>query len=160
MPRKFAVTGVSGTFDMLHKGHRKLLGKAFEISEYVIIGLCSDEFVKRMQKAHTTAPYTERLEELSSFLRKNGWLERTKIIPINDVYGGATTIKSPIEALVVSEETEHVAVEINEKRKKVGLLQLEIIVVDMIPSDNHSPISTTRIRRGEINQEGHKVGNH
>lgn len=159
MRRRFETAGVSGTFDMLHKGHRTLLSKAFEVSECVIIGLCSDEFVRRMQKPHITAIYTERLKELSFFLSKRGLLKRVKIIPIDNVYGGLTTIDSEVEALVVSEETEPAAAKINEKREEAGLPQLEIIVVDMVPSDNHSPISTTKIRLGEVDQEGHIVGN-
>jgi pantetheine-phosphate adenylyltransferase len=159
MRRRFEMVGVSGTFDMLHKGHRTLISRAFEVSEYVIIGLCSDEFVTRMRKSHITAKYTERLKELSSFLSEKGLLKRAKIIPIDDVYGGVTTIDSQVEALVVSEETESAAVKINEKRKEAGLHQLEIFVVEMVLSDNHSPISTTEIRLGEVDQEGHIVRN-
>jgi pantetheine-phosphate adenylyltransferase len=57
--------------------------------------------------------------------------------------------------LVVSKETEPTARSINEKRKEKGLPQLEIIIIDMVPSENHSAISTTRIRKGEIDREGH-----
>lgn len=153
------MVGVSGTFDMLHEGHRTLLKKAFGISEYVIIGLCSDEFVKRMQKTHATAPYSERLKVLSFFLNENGLIERAKIVSIRDIYGGVATVDSPVEALVVSEETEPAAVEINEKRKEVGLSPVEVVVIDLVLADNNTPISTTKIRHGEIDQEGHTIGN-
>jgi pantetheine-phosphate adenylyltransferase len=56
---------------------------------------------------------------------------------------------------VVSRETEPVALRINEKRKEIGIGPLEIIVINMVPSENHKPISTTRIRAGEIDREGH-----
>jgi len=54
----------------------------------------------------------------------------------------------------VSQETEYMAQEINKKREKIGLEPLRIIVIDMVPAENCIPISTTRIRRGEINREG------
>jgi pantetheine-phosphate adenylyltransferase len=59
-----------------------------------------------------------------------------------------------IEALVVSRETEKTAVKINEERAKRGLPLLKIIAIDMVPAENHKPISTTRIRKGEIDREG------
>jgi pantetheine-phosphate adenylyltransferase len=43
---------------------------------------------------------------------------------------------------------------INQERARRGLKPLEIVVIDMVPSENHAPISTTRIRRGEIDREG------
>jgi pantetheine-phosphate adenylyltransferase len=60
-----------------------------------------------------------------------------------------------LEALVVSQETRRTAEKINEKRQKAGLPLLKIITVDMIPAENQAPISTTRIRRGEIDRNGH-----
>jgi len=153
MERKFKIVAVGGTFDELHKGHRALLMKAFEVGEQVIIGLCSDEFVKKLEKPHPTASYADRLNELKTFLQKNGLLSKAKIIPLNDAYG-ITLSKGCVEALVVSKETEPTALAINQKREKLGLQPLYIIAIDMIPSENHVPISTTRIRRGEIDREG------
>jgi len=155
MQKKFRTVGLGGTFDELHKGHRALLIKAFDISEHVMIGVSSDEFVKKMTKPHQTAPYEERIKELRDFLRDQRMLKRAEIIPINDAYGGVLLSKDPIEALVVSRETEPVALKINEKRKEIGIDPLEIIVIDMVPSENHKAISTTRIRTGEIDREGH-----
>jgi pantetheine-phosphate adenylyltransferase len=155
MSRKFRTVGVGGTFDELHKGHRALLVKAFEVSEHVIIGMSSDGFARMMRKPHLTASYSQRLKELKSFLEEHGLLQRAEIILINDAYGGVLLSNGPIEALIVSRETEPTAVKINEKRHEIGLKPLPIVVIDMVSSENHSPISTTRIRRGEIDREGH-----
>lgn len=147
---------VGGTFDEFHKGHRTLILKAFEVGEKVLIGLCTDEFAKKLQKPHVTAPYEQRLEDLKRFLNEHGLLERAKIIPLNDVYG-VTLSKGCVEALVVSRETEPTARKINEERRKIGLPPLSIIVIEMVTAENHKPISTTRIRRGEIDREGHLI---
>jgi len=153
MDKKFKTVAVGGTFDEFHKGHRALLMKAFEASEHVLIGLCSDEFAKKLDKPHSTAPYEQRLEELKAFLHEHDISERAKIIPLSDIYG-VTLAKGCVEALVVSRETEPTALKINEKRKELGLPPLQIVTIDMVPSENHVPISTTRIHRGEIDREG------
>jgi cytidyltransferase-like protein len=155
MRKKFRTVGLGGTFDELHRGHRELLMKAFDMGERVIIGVSSDEFVGTMNKLHRTARYERRTRELKDFLRHQDVLQRAEVIPIDDTYGGVLLSKDPIEALVVSRETESVALRINEKRKEMGIGPLEIIVINMIPSENHKPISTTRIRAGEIDREGH-----
>ena len=155
MRKKFKTVGLGGTFDELHKGHRVLLIKAFDIGERVIIGVSSDEFVRKMKKPHQTARYEQRTRELRDFLGRERMLQRAEIIPIDDAYGGVLLHRDPIEALVVSRETEPVAFKINERRKEIGIAPLEIVVIDMVPSENHKAISTTRIRAGEIDREGH-----
>jgi len=154
--RKFGTVAVGGTFDELHKGHRILLMKAFEVGEKVLVGLSSDEFAKKLtrQKNHVIACYEKRLVELKEFLRQNDFLERAEIIPLDDAYG-ITLSKNVLDALIVSRETEYMAQEINKKREKKGLKPLKIIVIEMVPAENCVPISTTRIRRGEIDREGH-----
>ena len=151
--RKFKKMAVGGTFDELHRGHKVLLMKAFEFADHVLIGLCSDEFVKRLNKPHSTAPYEERLVEVKAFLRENGFLERAQILQLNDPFG-PTLSKGCIEALIVSKETEPTALKINEKRRELELPPLAIITINMVPSENCAPISTTRIRKGEIDHEG------
>lgn len=153
MGKKFKAVAVGGTFDEFHKGHKALLLKAFEIGERVLVGLCTDELVQRLGKPHEISTYDFRLEELKGFLRKEGLLERAEIMPLHDAYG-VTLSKGCVNALVVSRETEKTAKEINKKRKAKGLEPLNIVVIDMVPAYNNRPISTTRIRRGEIDKEG------
>jgi cytidyltransferase-like protein len=156
--KKFRKVAVGGTFDELHKGHRTLLVKAFEVGEKVLIGLCTDGFVKKMGKPHVTAPYETRLKELQAFLEKSSLSDKAEIIPLNDPYGKTLTDKC-IEALVVSEETEKITVKINQKRSEKNLPPLKIITIRMVPAENCEPISTTRIRQGEIDREGHLLKN-
>jgi pantetheine-phosphate adenylyltransferase len=153
MGPKFNVVLVGGTFDEFHKGHRTLLMKAFEVGERVIIGLSSDELAEKLSKNHNVAPYQQRLKELKRFLGKQGVLKRAEIIPLDNPYGitFSTTIA---QAIVVSRETEPRTFIINEKRKVNGLPPLEVVVIDMVPADDNIPISTTRIRCGEIDREG------
>ena len=152
--KKYKKVAIGGTFDKLHKGHKILLFKAFEIGSHILIGLCSDEFVEKIGKPHPTARFEKRLEELLWFLKKNNFYERAEIIQLNDPFGNTTSNKS-IKAIVVSDETKKIAIKINKERIKAGFNPLEIISIDMIPAENHKPISTTRIREGEIDREGH-----
>jgi len=153
---RFRVVAVGGTFDEFHKGHRALLTKAFEVSERVLIGLSTDDLAQKLMKPHNVATYDVRLEELKSYLRKQGWIDRAKILPLHTPYGVTLTSKL-IEGIVVSRETEPRAHEINEKRRAGGLKPLNVIVIDMVPAYNHTPIATTRIRRIEIDREGNQI---
>ncbi len=152
--RKYKTVAVGGTFDELHRGHKTLLMKAFEIGDQVVIGLSTDEFAKKMMKPHAVATYEERLKDLQSFLLEHSWAKRAKIVPLNDSLGPIAK-SDGVNALVVSRETETTAAEINRKRKERQLPSLKIEVINMVPSENHIPISTTRIRSGEIDREGH-----
>ena len=152
--RKYKSVAVGGTFDEFHKGHRALIKKALEIGERILIGLCSDNFAKKLKKTHRTAAYDERLGNLKLFLNKMNAIDKTEIVPLNDPYG-ITLSKGCVEAIVVSNETKQRASEINKKRKLKGLSPLKTIVINMIQAEDNIPISTTRIRRGEINHEGH-----
>jgi len=156
--KKFRKVALGGTFDEFHRGHKVLLMKAFEIGEHVLIGLCTDEFVEKMGKPHATASYEERLKELRASLKAWGLSDKAEIIPLNDPYG-ITVSDTCIQALVVSEETEKTALKINQKRSEAQLPPLTIITISMVPAENCKPISTTRIREGEIDREGHLLKN-
>ena len=118
--KEFRKVAVGGTFDELHRGHKTLLFKAFEIGERVLIGLTSDELVSDMKKPHITASYGERLKGLEEFLSERELWGKTEVVALKDPYG--SSVKDPeIEALVVSKETEPVAVRIS--RGQLGLSQ-------------------------------------
>jgi pantetheine-phosphate adenylyltransferase len=156
--KKYREVAVGGTFDQLHRGHKALLAMAFKVGEKVVIGLSSDEFVTKMDKPHITANYFERKKDLTSYLIEIGLMDRAEIVPLKDPYG--LTIKGKgLEALVVSKETARTASSINEARQKAGIPPLEIIAVDMVQAENSTPISTTRIRSGEIDRNGHMLKN-
>ncbi|MEM2130038.1 MAG: phosphopantetheine adenylyltransferase [Candidatus Bathyarchaeia archaeon] len=156
MNKKYSVVGLGGTFDELHKGHKTLLDKAFELGAHVQIGLCTDEFAKKLGKKHEIASYEERLKELKTYLQEKGYLDKSEIIPLSDPYG-PTVSDNNIEAIVVSRETERAAHAINMLRKEKGLPELKVIVIDMVLAENHNTISTTRIRWGEIDREGRVI---
>ncbi len=157
--KKYDKVAVGGTFDELHRGHKALISKSFEIGEKVVIGLSSDEFVSKMSKAHITASYAERFKELHTYLENAGLVNRSEIIPLKDPYGLTISGKG-LNALVVSKETESIAEKINKVRNGAGLKPLKIITVDMVQAENSIPISTTRIRTGEIDRNGHMMKIH
>lgn len=154
MDRKFRTVLVGGTFDEFHRGHVALIMKAFEVGERVVIGVSSDQLVRMLRKNHQVASYEKRLKELRSYLRKVRVFDRAKIVPLDTPYG--ITLSTTIaDALVVSKETERVGIDINKKRKASGLRPLALVVIDMVPAEDCVPISSTRIRHGEIDREGH-----
>jgi pantetheine-phosphate adenylyltransferase len=153
-PKPFRVAAVGGTFDVLHRGHKILLRRAFLLADKVLIGLSKNSFVSQLHKPHKVDSYARREYELKRYLKRQGLLSRAKIVPLEDRYG--PTLSDPkIELLVVSDETKSVAKKINLIRRRKGLKPLKVISMRMVLAEDYKPISSTRIRRNEIDREGY-----
>lgn len=142
---KFKKVAAGGSFDVLHIGHEALLKKAFDVGEVMIIGLTSNEMREK-----DVAPFEKRKKALALFLRNRGEYE---IIELTDPFGPAATDET-IAAIVVSEETEPGALKINEIRKKRGFKPLDIISIPLVLAGDGKPISSTRVKKGEIDKDG------
>src|SRR3990172_1609996 len=143
---------VGGTFDLLHAGHKALLKYAFSKAKKVSIGITTDKFVKVNEK-ETVKSLSERRLEVENFLASEKLITRSQIVLLNDVYGTAIDDKT-IEGIVITEETEKGGVLINTARSKAGLTPLPLLHFSMVKADDGEPISSTRIRRGEIDRKG------
>jgi cytidyltransferase-like protein len=132
---KMRIIALGGTFEVLHRGHRKLLLKAFQLGDKIIIGLSSDEFAAKKQKKHI------------------GMVNRVQIIPLEDSYG-PTINDEKIYGIVTSRETMKTALEINKIRTQRKFLPLRIYVIDFTLAKDGLPISASRILSGTIDKEG------
>jgi pantetheine-phosphate adenylyltransferase len=145
---------VGGTFDPLHDGHKRLLDRSFELAGsegYVVIGLTTDTFASR--KIHPIRSFSERRVDLEAYIGKKGHTARWQIEPLNDRFGSA--VESDFDAIVVSEETLPVAVEINKERRGKGRRKVDIHQISCVLAEDGRWISSTRIYRGEIDAHGH-----
>ncbi len=149
---RFRVVATGGTFDHLHKGHEALLRKSFEVGEKVVIGVTSDEFATREGKKPDMS-YEERVSRLKEYIEKN-FPGREYIISRLDDYFGPGIASPEVEAIVVSPETLGRVPLANKLRQEKGFGPLQVIVVDYVLAEDGLPISSTRIRKGEIDKEG------
>ncbi len=147
---------LGGTFDLLHIGHLELLKKSFELGDFVVIGLTSDEFVKNKLKKMIKNPYEIRIQNLKEFIKKEIHLDSYKITKLEDNFG-PLMISPDIECLVVSRETEFRGKQINLIRKSMNLPPVDIVSIELILAEDGYPISSTRIRSNEIDVRGSKI---
>jgi pantetheine-phosphate adenylyltransferase len=154
MVNKFRVVATGGTFDEIHDGHLALISKAFEVGRKVIIGVTSDEFAaktKGMNRIHHS--YEQRVVNLKEIIKNKVGGAVYEIYKLDDDYG-PVVILPQISALIASAETAKKGDDINVIRSRNGLPPLTIIAVDMIRAEDGSPISSSRIRAGEIDASG------
>ncbi len=139
---------VGGTFEYLHKGHRELLRRAFEIGDHVLIGITSDDFKKNCARS-----FEERRRAVEDFARNFG--KSYRIVKIEDKYG--PTLSEDFDVIVVSRETRATAEEINRLRRSKGMKEMEIVEIPIILAEDLMPVSSSRIRAGEIDTEGKRL---
>jgi len=142
----------SGTFNILHSGHKTLIKKAFETAGKngnVFIGITDD---KMIQNKKYVIPMKKRIKNLKNYLLQSGYDNRYTIKIIKDKYGPATS--GDYDAIIVSPETINTAKEINKLRKDNKIKPLKIIKLDYVLAEDGKPISSTRIFEKKIDKEG------
>jgi len=141
-----------GTFNVLHKGHKKLIEKAIETAGKngtVYLGVTDG---KINQEKQFLKPLSQRLGLIKEYLKNKGFDKQVVIKIIYDKYGPA--IKDDYDAIIVSDETIINAKEINKKRIANGLKSLKIIKIPHVLAEDKKPISSTRVLKKEIDEEG------
>lgn len=149
---KYNAVATGGTFDHLHRGHVALLTRSFSLGDVVVIGVTSDAFASREGKSPDQS-YLERVEVLERLLRSK-FPGRKYVIATLDDYFGPEIASPEVEAIVVSRETAQRVPRANVLRAERGYPPLKVVTVNYIMADDAKPISSTRIRRGEIDTEG------
>ena len=150
MKYKLVVSG--GTFDRFHKGHEAFLSHQLAVSEKVLLGITSDAFAGEKDKE--IEPFSVRRQSVERFLTSQNALSRVRIVPIEDGGIPQEFMAMLIEAIVVTEATRAGAEYVNKDRAQRQLSELAVEVTPLVNADDKKPISSTRIRAGEINREG------
>lgn len=150
---KYRKVATGGTFDHLHRGHEALLSKSFEVGEEVIIGVTSDDFARSREGKSPDQGYDARVSSLQEYMARHFPGRRYSIVKLDDYFGPG--IASPeVEAIVVTKETESRVDLANKLRAEKGFPPLQVVVVEFILGQDGEPISSTRIRRGEMDRDG------
>ena len=149
---EFVLVAMGGTFDIIHKGHLRLLSEAFSISSKVIIGLTSDELAKKRGKK-TLNTYEKRFETLMSTIKTNFPNCAFQISKLDNDFGPAV-LEENVQALIVSDETGNQGEILNQLRAEKNLSPVKIVIVPMTLAQDGNRISTTRIKNSEIDIEG------
>ncbi len=132
----------SGTFDLFHIGHAQYLEKAKELGDVLIVGVDSDARVKKRKGPdRPIVPDSERVLILSH-------VRHIDVVTIKNVDDPSNHLIKMIQpdVLVVSESTNHVEGEVDEKAQYCG----EIVVLE--PQATTS--TSAKLRRIQIGKDG------
>lgn len=152
MKKLYRHVALGGTFDILHAGHKRLLAAAFKVGQKVTIGITTDKFSAKQGLLHLQNQY-QRKRVLYKFLKRLSLLNRAQLVFIEDIYGPTIRDKS-YQALVVSKQALQNAHKINIKRLLAGFPKLVIVTIPIVKAYDGKPISSTRVKDGEIDPFG------
>ena len=141
---------IGGTFDRFHAGHRKLINGALEKCKKIEIWIIADEIARKNNTM--VLSWENRKNEIINNLDKE-LLNRIEFGLLEDSYGPAPN-HPKAKAIICTLETLDICLEIIEMRKNNNLEILEIIKINHQNAWDGYPISSTRIRNGEIDREG------
>jgi len=142
---------MGGTFDHLHRGHRQFIEFAASLAEKVVIGVTDSAMTEHKLFPQLIETHTARIESVKSLCDQREI--SAEVVVLHDVYGPTVT-SSKIDALAVTEETVAGGAAINAQRVKLGLPPLPVHIFSLVRDAEGAPITSTRIRAGEIDREG------
>jgi pantetheine-phosphate adenylyltransferase len=144
---------LGGTFEPLHEGHKKLIDVAIRLGgKEVMIGITCDEMAR--MRIRSVLPYEIRAENVRRYVESKYGFKPT-VVRIDNPYG--RTLDIDFDYLVVSPETCKMAELINKKRRELGKKEIKIVKVDFLLAEDGKPISSTRIKKGEIDRYGNLI---
>lgn len=152
--RRGSVAVLGGTFDRVHAGHLALLDAAFAYATSVRVGVTTSKFLAQHPKpfGDRIRPYGVRRRALERLLKRRYPGRRFSLARLDDPFGGS--VRPGIDILVVSEETRVGARAVNRARRTRHLPALKVLVVPTVLGPDRKPISSRRIRAGEIDAMG------
>jgi len=120
---------------------------ALSISEFIEIGLTSQDLLKNKQYATKLEDYETRKENLITYISSIADLKRINIVEIKNWADMDKYAQDPeYEGLVVSQETYENALKLNENREEKGIKPLILVVIPLIKDKDRNKISSTSIR--------------
>ncbi len=155
MPR-YALAVLGGTFDRFHVGHEALLTAAFRLGRTVAIGVTTEAYLAAHPKpaGRRIAPYSVRRRVLAAWLRRRFPGRPFVIRPLEDRFGGS--VGPRVGVLVVSADTAGGGAAVNDERARLGRRRVPVAVVPLVLADDLHPVSSRRIRAGEIDRNGRR----
>ncbi len=82
LPKKYHTGYIAGVFDLFHIGHLNMFKRAKEQCDYLIVGVVTDEGVRKYKKTEPYIPFHERIE----LVRTCKYVDEAVEIPLH--YGG------------------------------------------------------------------------
>lgn len=82
LPKRYKTGYIAGVFDLFHVGHLNMFKRAKEQCDYLIVGVVSDEGVRKYKEVEPFIPFEERIE----LVRACRYVDEAVEIPLN--YGG------------------------------------------------------------------------
>ncbi len=155
MPR-FGRVVLGGTFDRLHAGHEALLSTALRAGRSVAVGLTTERFLARHPKPDgpRIQSYGTRRRALRRWLSDRSPTTRWTVVPLEDTFGGS--VGEEVDALVVSADTVAGGRAVNAERRRLGRKAIPVLVVPLVLAEDLRPVSSRRIRSGEITASGRR----
>jgi pantetheine-phosphate adenylyltransferase len=153
---RFTRVVLGGTFDHLHVGHEALLLAAFRAGRTVAIGVTTERYLADHPKPGATRiqPYRARRRALARWLSARFARSRWRLVPLRNPFG--RSVEPGVDALVISADTVSGGRAVNVERRRRGLRAVPLLVVPLVLGDDLAPVSSRRIRSGEIDRSGRR----
>ena len=141
---------IGGTFDRFHKGHISLINQSLRYCKKLEIWITSDTIANIKDPRIKT--WEERHEEILTYVENNS-PSRVIFGKLEDSFGPAPTHNSA-EVIFCTEDNIRNCEVINVKRLQNSLPKLSIVELELENAWDKKPISSSRIRIGEIDRNG------
>ena len=148
---------VGGTFDILHTGHHHLLQKALDSGDHLTIGLTTDEYANQ-KRNRVVNSFQIRRKNLEIWLEKHISLENINIVPLSEEWG-PPALSSSFHIIVVTPDSQSVAIRLNQHRKELDMPELKIIVVSLVLDSEGVPVSSTRLHSSDTSKKNNQKAN-